>query len=546
MKTKIGMLLALMLAGSAQAINWLPMSADSFDAVDTYSSEYTLPSGSVNHYVWDAEGPTCYTAQHGLEGFSEYDSLVESAVQRIIQDKTDHPSLYGTPGTFEEEEVIFRASRGIEGDFRSSKTQSMPSYDNIVCEDNSVGGIETLTEVRASGYNTVDLDDLYGQEGISGTVTGTLVGVLDNTGTAYVLINGSIDSGFKSEKVQIDPKLQVGGSLVYRPNNKLTLVGTILPQTVLGGDITEQSCDGESCHKLISEKRGDVVLGKAANYEELKKNKSLDFNLSAAYKLLQESEGDFVDLSGKVNASGYFDSDSELHKSVSLSIGKTLYQTEDTKVKASISPTTNGTNHSVGVNLSIDQRIDASSSVSVAVGSNYANGEFGAISANVGINHIAEDGSEFVIGITGNIADGESSIVPSLSIYPEEGYGFSISPIGFGITEKYQGRKYNHSLNPYMIIIQALLGQRTILDLLTQEEVQSLSQGQSVPKEDIIFDLPARDGVQLIHDRESQTIIGFDDNLEVILTIKVIEVGGYLFMDNLSGAFDSEGKLYKF
>ena len=504
MKTKIGMLLALMLAGSAQAINWLPMSADSFDAVDTYSSEYTLPSGSVNHYVWDATGETCEAATLDLE--------------------RDHQELnvsINGPGTY-----------------------NLPSWENSICIDNDLVFADTAKQINV--YNTVDLEDYYGQEGFSGTLSGSMVGVLDNSGKAYILINGSIDSGFKSEKVQIDPKLQVGGSLVYRPDNKLTLVGTILPQTVLGGDITEQSCDGESCHKLISETRGDVVLGKAAKYEEIKKNKSLDFNLSAAYKLLQESEGDFVDLSGKVNASGYFDSDSELHKSVSLSIGKTLYQTEDTKVKATLSPTSNGTNHSVGVNLSIDQRVDESTSLSVAVGSNYANGEFGAISANVGINHVAEDGSEFVIGITGNIADGENSIVPSLSIYPEEGYGFSISPIGFGITEKYQGRKYNHSLNPYMIIIQALLGQRTILDLLTQEEVQSLSQGQSVPKEDIIFDLPARDGVQLIHDRESQTIIGFDDSLEVILTIKVIEVGGYLFMDNLSGAFDSEGKLYKF
>ena len=386
---------------------------------------------------------------------------------------------------------------------------------------------------------------MYGQQGDAATVSGSLVGVLDEVGTTYVVINGSVDTGFESEKVQIDPKVQLGGSLVYRPDTKLTVIGTILPQTVLGGDITEQSCDGRSCHEQISEKRGDVILGKSAEYEELKKNMSLDYNLAATYNLFQESEGDFIDLSGKVSAAGEFGG-SDLYKNASITIAKTLYQDENTKVKASVTPTHNGTAVSTGVSLSVNHKVDESSSMSVGIGSNYANGDFGAINANVGINHIDEDGSEFVIGISGNFVDGESAIVPSLSIYPEEGYGFSISPIGFGITEKYQGKKYNHSLNPYAIIIQALLGQRTILDLLTEEEVQNLSQGQSVPKQDIIFDLPETDGLQLIHDRESQTIIGFDENLEVQITIKVIEVGGYLFMDNLSGAFDRDGELYKF
>ena len=503
MKTKIGMTLALMLAGSVQAITWLPMSADSFDAVDTYSSEYTLPSGSVNSYVWDATGETC-----------------DEARAKLTQDHQEINERILGPGTYE-----------------------LPEWENEVCADNKPLHAETAKQI--SVYNSVDLDNFYGQEGNSTTVSGTLIGVLDNVGKVYALINGSVDNGFNSEKVQIDPKVQLGGSVVYRPDNKLTLVATIAPQTILGGDINEQSCDGKSCHEQISEKRGDVVLGKAAEYEELKKTQSIDYRLGASYKLLEEIEGDFIDLSGKIGVSGTFNSN-ELYKSASVTVAKTLYQDENTKVKASITPTHNGTAVSTGVSLAVDHRFDANSSISVGVGSNYTNGEFGAISANVGINHVAEDGSEFVIGITGNLLEGESSFVPSLSIYPEEGFGFSISPIGFGITEKYQGRKYNHSLNPYMIIIQALLGQRTILDLLTQEEVQSLSQGQSVPKEDIVFDLPMTDGLQLIHDRESQTIIGFDLDLEVQLTIKVIEVGGYLFMEDLSGAFDRSGKLYEF
>ena len=502
MKTKIGIAL-LMLMGSAQATTWLPVSPDSFSVSDNYSSEYSLPTGTINQYVWDATGETC-----------------DEARAKLTQDHQEINERILGPGTYE-----------------------LPEWKNEVCINNKPLHAETAKQI--SVYNSVDLETFYGQEGNGATVSGTLIGVLDDVGKVYALINGSVDTGFNSEKVQIDPKVQLGGSLVYRPDNKLTLVATIMPQTILGGDINEQSCDGKSCHEQISEKRGDVVLGKAAEYEELKKALSLDYNLGATYKLLEEMEGDFIDLSGKISVSGIFNSD-ELYKNASLTIAKTLYDDENTKVKASLTPTHNGTSVSTGVSLAVDHRFDANSSMSVGVGSNYANGEFGAISANVGINHIAEDGSEFVIGITGNIADGESSIVPSLSIYPEEGLGFSISPIGFGITEKYQGRKYNHSLNPYMIIIQALLGQRTILDLLTEEEVQSLSQGQSVPKEDIIFDLPVRDGVQLIHDRESQTIIGFDDNLEVTLTIRVIEVGGYLFMENLSGAFDRDGELYKF
>ena len=503
MKTKIGVILALMLVGSAQATTWLPVSPDSFSVSDSYSSEYSLPTGTINQYVWDATGETCDAARENLT--------------------RDHQEV--------NERIL------------GSGTYELPEWKDEVCVNNKPLHEETAKQL--SVYNSVDLDTLYGQEGNSASVSGTLIGVLDDTGKAYMLINGSVDTGFNSEKVQIDPKVQLGGSLVYRPDNKLTLVATIMPQTLLGGDITEQSCDGKSCHQQISEKRGDVVLGKAAKYEELKKTKSLDYNFGATYKLMQEMEGDFIDLSGKISASGIFKSD-ELYKSASITIAKTLYDDENTKVKTSITPTHNGTSVSTGVSLAVDHKLDESSSISVAVGSNYANGEFGAISANAGINHIAEDGSEFVLGVTGNIADGESSFVPSLSIYPEEGYGISISPIGFGITEKYEGRKYNHSLNPYMIIIQALLGQRTILDLLTQEEVQSLSQGQSVPKEDIIFDLPARDGVQFMYDRESLTIIGFDANLEVALTIKVIEVGGYLFMENLSGAFDRDGKLYKF
>ena len=502
MKTKIGIAL-LMLMGSAQATTWLPVSPDSFSVSDNYSSEYSLPTGTINQYVWDATGETC-----------------DEARARLTQDHQEINERILGPGTYE-----------------------LPEWESEVCVNNKPLHAETAKQI--SVYNPVDLDTFYGQEGSSTTASGTLIGVLDDTGKAYVLINGSVDTGFNSEKVQIDPKVQLGGSLVYRPDSKLTLVATIMPQTILGGDINEQSCDGKSCHEQISEKRGDVVLGKAAEYEELKKALSLDYNLGATYKLLEEMEGDFIDLSGKISVSGIFKSD-ELYKNASLTIAKTLYDDENTKVKASLTPTHNGTSVSTGVSLAVDHRFDANSSISVGVGSNYANGDFGAISANVGINHIAEDGSEFVVGVTGNFIDGESAFVPSLSIYPEEGLGFSISPIGFGITEKYQGRKYNHSLNPYMIIIQALLGQRTILDLLTEEEVQSLSQGQSVPKEDIIFDLPVRDGLQLIYDRESLTIIGFDDDLEVALTIKVIEVGGYLFMENLSGAFDRDGELYKF
>ena len=55
MKTKIGIAL-LMLMGSAQATTWLPVSPDSFSVSDSYSSEYTLPTGTVNEYTWDAVG----------------------------------------------------------------------------------------------------------------------------------------------------------------------------------------------------------------------------------------------------------------------------------------------------------------------------------------------------------------------------------------------------------------------------------------------------------------------------------------------------------
>ena len=65
MKTKIG-IIALMLMGSAQATTWLPVSPDSFSVSDNYSNEYSLPTGTINQYVWDATGETCDEARSKL------------------------------------------------------------------------------------------------------------------------------------------------------------------------------------------------------------------------------------------------------------------------------------------------------------------------------------------------------------------------------------------------------------------------------------------------------------------------------------------------
>ena len=167
MKTKIG-IIALMLMGSAQATTWLPVSPDSISVSDSYSNEYTLPSGIINQYVWDAVGTDCYVAEHGVAGReSEYSSLIDSVTQRRqievtgFDTATDTNILRSSSESYEESRdyVIKYTLGGLRGDFERVQGSGavVPEWESKNCVDNKPLSNDTAKQVNV--YNSVDLDD---------------------------------------------------------------------------------------------------------------------------------------------------------------------------------------------------------------------------------------------------------------------------------------------------------------------------------------------------------------------------------------------------